>query len=49
MPHTVAGRDLLATGTVAAGRHHRLLLSAQVPLSEQAPDFGAGAGIAVRF
>lgn len=49
IPGTPAGRDLLATGTVAAGRHLRVLLSAQVPLSEQASDFGAGAGLAVRF
>jgi hypothetical protein len=48
VPRTPAGRDLLATGTVVAGRL-RILLSAQVPLSEQAPDVAAGAGLAVRF
>ena len=48
IPRTPAGRDLLATGTVVVGRL-RILLSAQFPLSEQAPDVAAGAGLAVRF
>lgn len=49
IPGTPAGRDVLTTATVAAGRHFRVLLSAQMPLSDQASDFGAGAGLAVRF
>jgi hypothetical protein len=48
IPGTPMGRDLLAAATIAAGRL-RVLASAQIPLSDQAPDFGAGAGIAVRF
>lgn len=48
IPGTPMGRDLLAGATIAAGRL-RILASAQLPLSDQAPDFGAGAGIAVRF
>jgi hypothetical protein len=48
IPLTPAGRDLLTTGTIMAGRL-RILLSAQIPLSDQAPDVAAGAGLAVRF
>jgi hypothetical protein len=48
IPGTPMGRDLLAATTIAIGRL-RLLASAQLPLSDQAPDFGAGAGLAVRF
>lgn len=49
IPGAPAGRDLLASATIAAGRFLRILASAQLPLSEQAPDFGAGVGLAVRF
>jgi hypothetical protein len=48
IPGAATGRDLLAAATIAMGRL-RLQLSAQMPLSDQAPDFGAGAGLAVRF
>lgn len=48
IPGAPMGRDLLAAATIAAGRL-RILASVQLPLSDQAPDFGAGAGIAVRF
>ena len=48
IPGTPMGRDLLAATTIVMGRL-RLLASAQMPLSNQAPDFGAGAGLAVRF
>ena len=49
IPGTLMGRDVLAAATIAAGRHLRILASAQMPLSEQAPNFGAGAGLALRF
>jgi hypothetical protein len=49
IPGTPIGRDLLASATIRAGRFLRVLASAQLPLSDQAPDFGAGAGLAVRF
>lgn len=49
IPGAPVGRDVLAGATIAAGRHLRILASAQFPLSDQAPDFGAGAGLAVRF
>lgn len=49
IPGTPTGRDVLASGTFAIGRALRLLASAQFPFSEQAPDFGAGLGLSVRF
>jgi hypothetical protein len=48
IPGTPMGRDVLAAATIIVGRV-RLLASAQMPLSDQAPEFGAGAGLAVRF
>jgi hypothetical protein len=48
IPGTPMGRDVLVAATIAAGRF-RIQTSAQLPLSDQAPDFGAGAGLAVRF
>ena len=48
IPGVPTGRDVLAGATIAAGRL-RILASAQFPLADQAPDFGAGAGLAVRF
>jgi hypothetical protein len=49
IPGSPVGRDVLAAATIAAGRSLRILASAQFPLSQQAPDFGAGAGLALRF
>ena len=49
IPGRPVGRDALAGATIAAGRFLRILASAQFPLSDQAPDFGAGVGLAVRF
>jgi hypothetical protein len=48
-PAAPLGRDLLGTASLKAGRSLRLFASAQFPLSEEAPDFGLGAGIGVRF
>jgi hypothetical protein len=43
------GRDLLASATLKAGRSLRFFASAQLPLSDTAPDFTAGGGVGVRF
>ena len=48
-PSVGNGRDLMGAATLKAGRALRFFASAQLPLSEAAPDFTAGAGIGVRF